>query len=254
MKKITFYSLIALFAIGIGVMSFDFAEPTAVEIIKKADQKLRGASSKSEMTMKIVRPKYTRTMKIKSWAKGDDYAMMLITSPARDKGTATLKRKKEMWSWQPRAQRVVKMPPSMMMQSWMGSDLTNDDLVRQSSIIRDYNHKKLAKEKVDGTLCYKLQLIPKTDAPVVWGKIEIWIDTKDFNQLKTKFYDEDEYLVNTMLGKKVKNLGGKNLPSIMEIIPADEEGHKTVLEYNSMQFNVKLSESFFSVQNMKRLR
>ena len=254
MKKITIYSVLALFLIGIGAMSFENAEPTALEIIKKTDSKLRGNSSQSEMTMKIVRPKYTRTMKIKSWAKGDDYSMMLMKYPVRDKGGATLKRKKEMWSWQPRAQRVIKMPPSMMMQSWMGSDLTNDDLVRQSSTVRDYTHKKLKKEKLEGRLCYQIELTPKPNAPVVWGKVIMWVDVKDYLQMKTEFYDEDEYLVNTILGKKVKKLGGKLLPSLMEIIPADEEGHKTTLEYTSMKFNVKLKDSFFSVQNMKRLR
>jgi outer membrane lipoprotein-sorting protein len=254
MKKITAIAFIALMAVSVGLMNFDFKEPTALEIIKKADAKLRGKSSQSSMTMKIVRPKYTRTMKLKSWSKGNDYAMMLVTYPARDKGTTTLKRKKEMWSYQPRVNRVIKMPPSMMMQSWMGSDITNDDLVRQSSIVRDYKHKKLGKEKVEGRMCYKLELTPKPDAPVVWGKIRMWIDTKEFMQMKTKFYDEDGYLVNTMKGKKVKKFGSKTLPSVMEIIPADEKGHKTVLTYNTLKFNVALKDSFFSKQNMKKVK
>ncbi len=254
MKKSIIYSFIALFALSVGIMGFDVAEPSALEIIKKSDARLKGKSSKSVMTMKIIRPKYTRTMKIKSWAKGDDYSLMLVTSPARDKGSSTLKRKKEMWSWQPRTQRAVKLPPSMMSNSWMGSDLSNDDLVRQSSTVRDYTHKKIGKQKIEGRLCYKIQLTPKPNAPVVWGKVIIWISTKDYLQLKTEFYDDENYLVNTILGKKVKKLGGKLLPSVMEIIPAEEEGHKTILQYNSMQFNTNIKDSFFSVQNMKRVR
>ncbi len=254
MKKITAFAFIALMAMSVGFMSFDFQNPTALDIIKKADEKLRGKSSQSTMTMKIVRPKYTRTMKLKSWSKGTDYSLMLVTSPARDKGTATLKRKKEMWSWQPRIKRTIKMPPSMMMQSWMGSDITNDDLVRQSSIVKDYTHKKLGKETIEKRSCYKIELTPKPDAPVVWGKIEIWIDTEEYMQMKTKFYDEDGYLVNTMLGKDVKKFGTKTLPATMEIIPADEKGHKTVLTYNALKFDVNLEDSFFSIQNMKKVR
>ncbi len=193
-------------------------------------------------------------MELKSWADGNDYSLILVTSPAREKGITYLKREKEMWNFQPSIDRTIKMPPSMMMQSWMGSDFKNDDLVRQSSVVIDYSHKILSNEKIEGLDCYKIQLIPHEDAPVVWGKVIIWVDVQNFLQLKSEFYDEDDELVNTMLGKEVKVMGGRTLPSKLILIPADEEGNKTIMEYLSMEFNAKFEDRFFSTQNMKRVR
>lgn len=226
----------------------------ATEIIRRSDQKLRGESAYSELQMTIVRPDWTREVTMKSWSKGDELSLILITGPARDKGTAFLKREREIWNWQPTIDRTIKMPPSMMMQSWMGSDFTNDDLVRESSIVVDYEHEILGEETIDGHETWKLLLTPKPDAAVVWGKVIAWIDKAEYMQLKTEFYDEDDYLVNTMVGLEVKDMDGKILPSRMEIIPAEDPGHKTVLEYLTMDFGIDVKESFFSVQNMKRVR
>lgn len=226
----------------------------ASEIIRRAEDKLRGASSFSEMKMTVVRPDWSREVTMKSWAVGRDLSLILITGPARDKGVAFLKRNREIWNWQPTIDRTIKMPPSMMMQSWMGSDFTNDDLVRESSILRDYDHALIGEETVDGRNCWKIKLVPKPEAAVVWGEIFMWVDQAEYLQLKTEFYDEDAYLVNTMLGKNIKEMDGKLLPSIMEIVPAEEEGHKTVLEYITLDFDIDVKDSFFSVQNMKRVR
>ena len=245
---------ICLSLVGFLMASFTDGDLTALEIVKKADQKTKGTTAKGEIKMTIVRPSWKREVSMKTWSKGDDYSLILITSPARDKGTAFLKRKKEIWNWQPSIDRVIKLPPSMMMQSWMGSDFTNDDLVKQSSIVVDYEHSLLGEEELDGRTCYKIQLIPKEESNVVWGKIILWISKKEFLELKTEFYDEDDYLVNTMLGKDVKQLGGKLLPAILEIIPADEEGNKTIIEQRWIKFDEPIKDSFFSVQRLKRLR
>ena len=142
----------------------------------------------------------------------------------------------------------------MMMQSWMGSDFTNDDLVRESSIVVDYTHKLLGEEEIDGRMCYKIELTPKPEAPVVWGKVISWISKEELLQLKTEFYDEEGYLVNTMVGKDVRMIGGRLLPTRLEMIPADEEGKKTVVEQLELTFDAPIDESFFSIQNMKRVR
>lgn len=225
----------------------------ATQIVKKADERMQGKSSQGVMTMTIIRPKWRRTVEMKSWSKGRNFSLILIKKPVRDKGSGYLKRGKEMWNWLPKVGRVVKMPPSMMNQSWMGSDFTNDDLVRQSSIVVDYTHKIVGSETLEGRDCYKILLTPKPNAPVVWGKVEMWISKKDFLQLQSKMYDEDGYLVNTMRGSKIKNLGGRVLPSYMEMIPADKPNQKTVLEYKRMVFDKPMSDGFFSVQNMKRV-
>lgn len=245
--------IMSLLAVCFFSISYVSAQDAA-EIIRRAEDKLRGASSYSEMKMTVVRPEWSREVQMKSWSVGTEKSLILITGPARDKGVAFLKRDQEIWNWQPTIDRTIKMPPSMMMQSWMGSDFTNDDLVRESSILEDYNHRILGEEMIGDRKCWKIELQPKADAAVVWGKIVMWIDKTDYLQLKTTFYDEDDYLVNTMLGKSIKLLGGKLLPSIMEVIPAEEEGHKTILEYISLDFEVNLKDDFFSVQNMKRVR
>lgn len=254
MKK-SFLVLGLLLAIGtMGLMSFSNDAPSAKEIVAKADKKFKGETSTSEMKMTIVRPTWQREVQMKNWTKGDDYALILITAPARDKGSAFLKREKEIWNWQPSIDRVIKMPPSMMMQSWMGSDFTNDDLVKQSSVVEDYTHTLLGMETIEGRECYKIDMVPKEDAAVVWGKVTIWIDKADYLQLKTEFYDEDGYLAHTIFGKEVKKLGGKLLPARLEVIPADEEGNKTIVEYLSMEFDAPIKEQFFSVQMLKRVR
>lgn len=249
MKKIFFPLALALF-----LVANSFAQTlSGTEIIKKMDANAYGGRIASSMKMTIIRPSWTRTMEVKSWSDGSNYSLILITSPAREKGITYLKRDKEMWNFQPSIDRTIKMPPSMMMQSWMGSDFKNDDLVRQSSIVEDYTHKLLGKEKIESRECYKVELTPKEDAPVVWGKVIAWVDVKDFLQLKAEFYDEDGELVNTMLGKAIKQMGGRTLPSQLELIPADEKGNKTVMEYTSLEFNATFEKDFFSTQNMKRV-
>jgi outer membrane lipoprotein-sorting protein len=227
---------------------------TAVEIVKIADEKSRGLSSEGELTMTIVRPNWSREIKMKTWSLEDDFSMILITAPARDKGTAFLKRNKEMWNWQPSIDRIIKLPPSMMTQSWMGSDFTNDDLVKQSSIIEDYTHELLGTEVIEERDCYIVELKPKEDIAVTWDRVKMWIEKEEFLQLKTEYYDEEDFLINTILGKKIQTLGDRVLPRLLEIIPADEEGHKTLIYYNSIKFDIKMKPSFFSIKNMKRAR
>ncbi|MEQ8337790.1 MAG: outer membrane lipoprotein-sorting protein [Cyclobacteriaceae bacterium] len=227
---------------------------SAEEIIRKANDKMTGESNSSEMIMKIIRPEWTREIEIKSWAKGTEKSLILITAPARDNGTAFLKRDKELWNWQPTINRVIKMPPSMMMQSWMGSDFTNDDLVRESSIVEDYEHQLMKDTVIQGRNAWKIALIPRENAPVVWGKIEAYIEKEDYLQLLFKYYDEDGYLVNTMVLSDIRNIGGRVIPTKMEMIPAENPDQKTMIIYENMQFDISIDDGFFSIQNMKRVR
>lgn len=224
------------------------------EIIRQSDEKFRGTSSEGELTMIIQRPSWSREVSMKNWSLGTEYSLIYITAPAKEKGQVFLKRDKEMWNWVPNIERMIKIPPSMMMQSWMGSDFTNDDLVRESSIVEDYTHKLIGEEKINGYDCYKAELIPLDDAPVVWGKIIMWISKEDYYWLKAEYYDEDGILVNTENLSEIKQMDDRKIPTRMEMIPADEEGNKTIIIFNNMKFNIKLNESFFSQQNMKRIR
>ena len=249
MFKSFFYSLIILFLFLVNTFGQD-----ATEIVKKADELMKAKSSYSEITMKIVKPDWSREMGMKVWALEPDYAIIYITEPARDKGTVTLKRKTEVWNWLPSAQKVIKIPPSMMLQSWMGSDFTNDDLVKESSVIKDYTHKILGEEKIDDMDCFKIQLTPKPDAGVVWGKIIAWIVKDTYLEPKVEYYDEDGFMVKQFIGSNLQKMDGRNIFTHWEMIPEDKPGNKTIMDYNKIQFNIKTDESFFSEQNMKRVR
>lgn len=227
----------------------------ATDIIQKSEEIRRGIeSSEAEMTMTIVRPTWTRDMSLKAWSKGEDYALILVTAPARDKGNANLKRYKEIWSWVPRIERTVKLPPSMMSQSWMGSDFTNEDLVRENSIITDYHNRLLGDTIVLGRATYKIELIPKEEAAVIWGKVIMYIDKADYLQLRSEFYDEDLYLINIMQATEVGELGNRPFVIKMEMVPVEEEGKKTIMTYHDISFDENIPEAFFSIQNMKRIR
>ncbi len=236
------------------LISLKLQAQSAQEIIESADGKLRGKSSYSEMSITIVRPKWQKTMTMKNWSQGNDYAVSLVTSPAKEKGTVFLKRKNEAWNYLPSLERTIKLPPSMMTQSFMGTDLTNDDLVKQSSMVVDYTHKILGSQRILGLDCWKLQLMPKEEATVVWGKLIIWIDKKDFMQLKVEFYDEDEELVNLMMGHDVALFDGVKLPGKIEFIPLEDEGHKTIIKYDVWQFNKTIPSSYFTTQYVSRLK
>jgi len=227
---------------------------TAKEVVQKADQLMKANSSYSEVEMTIVKPDWSRTMGLKIWGLEPDYAMIYVTEPARDKGTVTLKRKNEVWNWIPSAQKVIKIPPSMMMQSWMGSDFTNDDLVKESSIVKDYTHKFIGEENLSGYDCWKVELTPKPDAGVVWGKIIVWISKKEYFELKADYYDEDENIVKSFNGSDPQKMDDRTVLTHWEMVPVDEPGNKTILEYKKIDFDTDINQLFFSEQNMKRVR
>lgn len=227
---------------------------TATEIIRASDEKMRGQSSFTEITMQIIRPDWVRTMRMRGWTKGDDYSLVLVLDPARDKGSSSLKRGKEMWNWVPRIERVIKIAPSMLGQSWMGSDFTNDDLINQSSIVVDYTHTILREEMFDSTSCWVIEATPLPDAPVVWGKLIVWVSQAELNQRKVEFYDEFGDLINTMSNYDLRTLGGRLIPTRLEMQPAGKEGQKTVLTYSLAEFDFAIDDDFFSLNQMRELR
>ena len=227
----------------------------ARDIIRKADEKLQGEkTSQSTMTMTIVRPTWQREITFKSWTMGREHSLALVTAPAKEKGQSFLKRENEMWNWNPTINRLIKLPPSMMSQGWMGSDFSNDDLLKESSIVVDYTQTIIGEEEVDSWECFKIELIPLEDAAVVWGRIVKWISKEEFLQMKSEYYDEDGYLIKTELAYDIKTMDGRVIPSRFELIPEEEEGHRTVVVMDEIVFNKPIPESFFSQQNMKKVR
>ena len=253
-SKLFFALIISLSNVLLIPNQLQSQELSAKEIIKKADDKSRGKTSRAEMTMTIIRPDWTRSISLKMWSKGTDYSIVYITAPAKEKGQVFMKRQKDMWNWVPTIERLIKMPPSLMMQSWMGSDFTNDDLVKESSIVIDYNQKLLSKEVVNSQECYKIELIPLPEAAVTWGKIITWITTNGFNQWKTEYYDEDMNLISVMNASNIKKMGDREIPTRLEMESETKKGNKTILETGFIEFNQPIDDSFFSQQNMKKVK
>ena len=246
--------------IAICFIAFSFTPATGQtasdieKIIYKAENKLRGKSSISQMKITTIRARYTREMRMKSWTQGEDLSLMYIMEPVRDKGTTYLKRNKEIWYYLPSIERNIKMPPSMMNQSWMGTDLSNDDLVKKTSLSKDFDHTLIGMETISEKECYHIKLIPHENADVIWGKIELWIEKENFNVMKQESFDEDMELVNTMLASDIKNMGGEIIPSKMEFFPADKPNQKTLMEYESIEFDVTIPAHYFTTQYMTKIK
>ncbi len=228
---------------------------TATEIVRRAYEKFNGEkSSVMVMSMTIIRPTWSRTVEFKNWSLGHDFALTLITAPAKDLGQTFLKRGTEMWNWNPSISRLIKLPPSMMSQGWMGSDYTNDDILKESSLVDDYTHEIIGEETIAGRICYKIKMIAKPEAVVVWGSQLRWIDKKDFLVLRAELYDEEGTLVRTETGSEIRTMDGRVIPTRLELVPADEPGNKTIVDIKDIKFNIQMAESFFSQQNMKSIR
>ncbi|RLD20653.1 MAG: outer membrane lipoprotein-sorting protein [Bacteroidetes bacterium] len=227
---------------------------SAVEIVQKSIDLINGQSSQATITMTITRPKYTRSLEMKTWSSGSDYFMVYIASPAQEKGQVFMKRETDMWNWIPKISRMIKIPPSMMSQSWMGSDFTNDDLVKVNSLAVDYTHSIQGEEVIEGYECYKIELIPTLESAVVWGKVNMWIAKTESFQMKMEYYDEDMELVNLMEASDVKQFGDRKLPAKMVMTPVKKEGQQTMMVTSEQTFNVDIDQGFFSQQNMKKVR
>ena len=252
--KIWFKIISLLLVQGCFINTLFSQEMNATDIIRKADENFNGEkSSYSVMSMTIIRPAWQRTIELKSWTLGRDFALTLITAPSREAGQTFLKRGSEMWNWNPSISRLIKLPPSMMSQGWMGSDYTNDDILRESSVVSDYIHEIVGEESIGGRLCYKIKMTARENASIIWGKQIRWIDKKYFLVLKAELFDEDGYLVRTESGSDIKTMDGRTITSKIELVPEEEPENKTLIEIREIKFNIPVEEGYFSQQNMKRV-
>ncbi len=236
------------------VTSANCQQPDAKEIIRMANDLMQGQTNESYMRMSIVRPTWQRTISFHSWSKGGQFSLVIITDPAKEKGQTFLKRKNEIWNWVPAIQRMIKLPPSMMSQGWMGSDFTNDDLLKAASIVDDYDQTLLGSQVCNQEDCYKIKLVPKANAAIVWGSLIKWVSKKGYFQMRTEYYDEDQQLVKTESASNIKQMDDREIPTHFEIIPADKPGNKTLVDFDKATFNKRIDDGFFSQQNMKDVR
>ncbi|MCF8295064.1 MAG: outer membrane lipoprotein-sorting protein [Bacteroidales bacterium] len=254
MKRVFIYLLISLLFLQISPILSLAQSLNAYQIIQKASQNRFGDSSYGEMKMQIVRPKYTRTLEMKNWSLGNDYSMVLITAPAKESGQVFLKRQNEMWNWIPGISRMMKLPPSMMSQGWMGSDYTNDDVINANALVEKYSHRIMGEEQVSGYDCYIIESMPLPDAKIIGGKKLSWVSKVDYFILKTQSFDEEDVLIRTELASDIKSFGNHRLPCRFEIIAEEKKDNKTIIEILTLDFEIKIETSFFSQSNMKALK
>ena len=242
-------------------MSVQAAEPPPdIEtIVKKIDQLYRSETSHAEMEMHIVTPHWERTLAMTVWTEGMNKTFIRITAPKKEQGVATLRIGNEMWNYLPKTNKVMKIPPSMMMGSWMGSDFTNDDLVRESSMLNDYTYQFVVPEDapavrlMDYPYLY-VELTPKEESPIVWGKIVVAVEDGSLIPVWQRFYDEKGNLMRVMNFKEIKEFGNKIVPSVMEMIPQNKEGHKTVVRWLNATFDSDIDDQIFTRRNLQRRR
>jgi outer membrane lipoprotein-sorting protein len=229
-------------------------DPNLSAIIKHIDEMYRSESSISLMTLIVTKPRNKRTLSMKTWTKGEEKALVVIQSPPREKGTATLKIDRNLWNYLPRIKRTIRIPPSMMLASWMGSDFTNDDIVHEASFHKDYNYSLIGQsEDPNGWL---IELEAKPDIVGLWKKLEIVVSKDGRIPLVARYFDRKGRLARTFLYSEVKNFNGHIIPSKLTLIPKDKDkkGHKTEIIYEDIDFNVPVSDRTFSLSNLERIR
>ena len=225
---------------------------SAKDIITKAWNYMRGRTSVAVVHMTVHRADWQRESTIKAWTKGQEDSIFQITAPAKDKGNGTLKLGTEMWTYNPKINRVVKIPPSMMSQSWMGSDFSNNDLSKADSIIMDYTHEIVKTEKKGDLTVYTVNAVPKPDAPVIWGMQRLKI-REDGIIIEQSFHDEDMEPVKILTTQDITDIGGREFPRLwtMRSVDAESDEDYTLLEYESLRFDVKLKDSMFTLNALK---
>ena len=241
-------------AVVLGTLSpatAEAAEPTIDELLDATDDISRGKSSHGKMVMQVKTDRYERTLKMEVWTRGTEDSLVRILEPAREKGVSSLKVADNMWNYLPKVDRTLKISGAALSGSWMGSHITNDDLVKQSRMKEDYTSSLTSKPAADGTGVYRIELVPKPDAPVVWGKVVVEVRA-DMQPVAVIYYDEKGELVRTMKFLDIQEMGGRTMPAIMRVEPADKPDEFTEIRYEDMSFDVELDDRIFTLQSLKR--
>ncbi len=227
--------------------------PDASALVENSFKYMRGNASIATVIMTIHRPDWERKMTIKAWTRGKKYSLFYIQSPPKDHGNGTLKKSREMWMYNPKVNRVIKVPPSMMSQSWMGSDFSNNDLAKSDSFVNDYIHSIVGTETHDGLKVFVIKSMPKPDAPVIWGMQMLKI-REDLIWLSQEFFDEDFKSVKRMTTLEIQMMGGKLYPKVWRMRETDKEDRYTQLTYFSLTFKSDLPHSLFTLTSLRKAR
>ena len=229
------------------------APQDAQDIVRSAINHWRGLSSHSEMSMVIHRPDWERTMTMRAWTKGDKQSLVRVIEPRKDRGNGTLTDDNNMWTFSPKVNRVIKIPSSMMGQSWMGSDFSNKDIARADDIVDQYDHTLLGSEKVDGLTVYEIQSIPHEEAAVVWGR-EVLRIRSDYVVLEHRFYDQDDELVKSLESLEIAEMGGRTVAKRQRMTKTDEPEEWTEIQVSSVEYEIDIPDSMFTLSNLRNPR
>jgi outer membrane lipoprotein-sorting protein len=224
----------------------------AAAIVDRVDRLLRGDSSEGELTMAVVTRRWTRTLTLTVWSEGTEKALIKVTAPPKEAGTATLKAGNEIWNYLPKIDRTIRVPTSMMMASWMGSHFTNDDLVKESRLVRDYDVVTGFAGARAGVEVWEFVLTPRPGAAVVWGRISLEVRQRDLMPTWAKYYGDDGSHKRTVRFSDYRTMGGRLVPATTTVTPADKPDESTVITYRRLAFDVRLPEDTFSLAALKR--
>jgi len=250
--SLTFLALFIVSQPYTTIAASDATTSRASQILRSVDDLWRGQSSHAIMTMRVKTKHYTRNMRMEGWSKGKDRTLLRILEPLREKGTVTLKSGNHIYTYLPKTDRTIRLTSGMMMGSWMGSHLTNDDLVKEARLEDDYNATISYEGVRDGKKIIEFTLIPKHDAAVVWGKLILTVLADDYTPVKEVFFDEAMEISRTIVFTDMKKLGGRNRPSIMRVTPADKPDEFTEFVYLTLDLDININDSFFSLSTLKR--
>lgn len=228
-------------------------EPDGKAIVRAAIDHWRGISSYTEMTMIIHRPDWERSMTMRAWTKGDDYSLVRVVEPKKDRGNGTLTKDNSMWSYSPKINRVIKVPSSLMGQSWMGSDFSNKDVSRADEIVDEFEHRIQSVDEVDGITVYEIESIPHEDAAVAWGR-EVLRIREDYVVLEQAFYDQDGELVKSLNTMEMAEMGGRVIAKRQRMSKADHPDEWTEIEVNAVEYDAELKDSLFTLSNLRNPR
>lgn len=243
----TLLTLAALTLLGAPALA---ADPTIEELLDATDDVGRGQSSVTTMQMHVKTDRYERTVTMKAWTQGEEQSLIVIQDPPKEKGVATLKVDDNIWNYLPKVDRTVKVPANMMSGSWMGSHITNDDLVKENRLADEFTAEITERPEGDAGH-WTIELVPKPDAPVVWGKVVVQV-RPDKIPLQVQYYDEKGALVRTMSFEDVKEMDGELMPTRMKFVPADKPGEYTEITYQEVDFDVEIPKSTFTLQALKQ--
>ena len=241
------FSLISLFIFFCSTS----AGRTLDDILHHLDDLYRSRSSRGVVRMVITTPHWERELEMRVWTRGEELTLIKITAPAREKGMGTLKAGREMWNYLPAVNKVIKIPPSMMMGSWMGSDFKNDDLVKEYRFVEDYTFEWVTAPEEEGANIV-IQGIPKPGRPIVWGSVRVTLRKNDLMPVSYLYYDQSGVPVREMTFSRYKTFSGRLLPSVTELKPLNKDGQKTTLIYEELSLDVDVPESLFSLRELRR--